>query len=91
MASIYKFAMHTFELGTLTSGKFLSNIKRNTAHWKEFLYDVLAMVKELGLSTYFWKFSFAYLRWKKFPYIINKLSNLGLRDEEQKRLISVIC
>ena len=33
--------------------KFLSEVKGSPAYWKQFLYDVLAMVRQLGLPTYF--------------------------------------
>ena len=65
---------------------FLSSVKGTPAYWKQFLYDVLAMVKQLGIPTYFLTLSCADLRWEELPYIINKLNNLGLSDEELKNL-----
>ena len=44
------------------------------------------MVKQLGVSTYFLTLSCADLRWDELPYIINKLNNLGLTEEELKNL-----
>ena len=44
------------------------------------------MVKQLGTPTYFLTLSCADLRWEELPYIINKLNNLGLSDEELKNL-----
>ena len=44
------------------------------------------MVKQLGIPTYFLTLSCADLRWEELPYIINKLNNLGLSDEELKNL-----
>ena len=44
------------------------------------------MVKQLGISTYLLTLSCANLRWKKLPYIINKLNKLGLSDEEVRNL-----
>ena len=32
---------------------FMSSVKGTPAYWKQFLYDVLAMVKQLGIPTYF--------------------------------------
>ena len=43
-----------------------------------FLYDVLAMVKQLGILTYFLTLPFAEVRWEELPYIVNKLNSLGL-------------
>ena len=44
------------------------------------------MVKQLAIHTYFLTLSFADLRGEELPYIINKLNNLGLSDEELKNL-----
>ena len=52
---------------------------------EQFLYDVLAMVKQLGIPTYILTLSCAdLLIWEELPYIINKLNNLGLSDGELK-------
>ena len=65
---------------------FMSSVKGTPAYWKQFLYDVLAMLKQLGITTYFLILSCADLRWEELPYIINKLNNLGLSDEELENL-----
>ena len=65
---------------------FMSSAKRTPAYWKQFLYDELAVVKQLGIPTYFLTLSSADLRWEELPYIINKLNNLGLSEEEQRTL-----
>ena len=44
------------------------------------------MIKQLGIPTYFLTLSSADLRWEELPYIINKLNNLGLSEEEQRTL-----
>ena len=44
------------------------------------------MVKELGIPTCFLTLSCADLRWEEIPYIIRKLNNLYLSDEELKNL-----
>ena len=44
------------------------------------------MIKQLGIPTYFLMFLCADLRWEELSYITNKLSNLGLSDEELKNL-----
>ena len=66
---------------------FMSSVKGTPAYWKQFLFDVLAMVKQLGIPTYFLTLSCGDLTWEELPYIINKLNNLGLSDEELKKLI----
>ena len=65
---------------------FMSSVKGTPAYWKQFLYDAVAMVKQLGIPTYFLTLLFADLRWGELPYIVNKLNNLRLSDEELKNL-----
>ena len=65
---------------------FMSSVKETPAYWKQFLNDVLTMAKQLGIPTYFLTLSCANLRWEELPHIINKLNNLGLRDEDLKSL-----
>ena len=57
---------------------FMSSVKGTPAYWKQFLHEVLAMVKQLGIATYFLILSCTDLR----NCLINKLSNLNLTDEE---------
>ena len=64
----------------------MSSVKGTPAYWKQFLYDVLAMVKQLGIPTYILALSYADLRWEELPYIINKLNNLVLSEGELKSL-----
>ena len=42
---------------------FMSSVKAKPAQWKQFLYNVLAMTKQLGIPLYFLRFSCANLRW----------------------------
>ena len=95
MRSSINFAMHKIKPGTLTAQTLTSNFKGNAfplmssvkgvpTYWKQFLYDVLAMVKQLGIPTYFLTLSYADLRWEELPYIINKSNNLGLSAGELK-------
>ena len=44
------------------------------------------MVKQLGIPTHFLTLSCTDLRWDELPYIINKLNNLNLTDEEIRNL-----
>ena len=64
----------------------MSSVKGTPANWKQLLYDVLAMVEELGMPTHFLALSCADLSWEKLPYIINILNNVVLKDEELKIL-----
>ena len=65
---------------------FMSSVKGKPTYWKQFLYDVMAMVKQLGIPTYFLTLSCADLRLEELPYIINKLNNVDFSDEELKKL-----
>ena len=48
----------------------MNNLKGTPAYWKRFLLEVLAMVKQLGLPTYFMTLSCADLRWNELVDII---------------------
>ena len=65
---------------------FMSSVKGKPEYWKKFLYNVLSMVKQLEIPTYFLTLSCADLRWEELPYIISKLNNLGLSEEELENL-----
>ena len=55
---------------------FMKLIKGTPAYWKHFLYDVLAMVKQLGLPTFFLTLTCADLRWEELLSIIAKLNKI---------------
>lgn len=61
---------------------FMNTIKGTPAYWKRFLFEVLAMVKQLGLPTFFLTLSCADLRWNKLVLIIAKLNALDISDED---------
>ena len=44
---------------------FLSTTKGTPAYWEKFLYEVLAMVKQLGLAKFFMTLSYADLHWNE--------------------------
>ena len=58
------------------------------AYWKHFLYEELAMVKQLGMPTYFLTLSCADLKWNELSHITNKLNNSNLTDEERTKLLN---
>ena len=64
---------------------FVNTIKRTPAYWKRFLYKVLAMVKQLGISTFFMTLSCADLHWNELISIIAKLKGENLQDEHMNR------
>ena len=64
----------------------MSSVKGTSAYWKQFFYEVLAMVKQQGIPTYFLTLSCADLMWDKLLYVTNKLNNLNLTDKEIRNL-----
>ena len=48
----YKDIIQKF-LGSSDAFSFMSSVKGTPSYWKQFLYDVLAMVKQLGITTLF--------------------------------------
>lgn len=62
---------------------FFRSVKRTAAHWQQLLYDVLFMIKELGIPTSFFTLSCVDLKWKeRLPYITKEFENLDLSDEK---------
>ena len=60
--------------------------QRNTSILKTVFFDVLSMVKQLRISTYFMKLSCTGVRSEEIPHIISKLNNFELNEEELKDL-----
>ena len=60
--------------------------QRNTSILKTVFFDVLSMVKQLRISTYFMKLSCTGVRPEEIPHIISKLNNFELSEEELKDL-----
>ena len=65
---------------------FMNTIKGTQAYWKKFIFEVLAMVKQLGLPTLFMTLSCADLRWNELVSIISKLNGLNLSEDDIKNL-----
>ena len=57
-------------------------IKGTPAYWKKFLYEVLAMVKQLGLPTFFMILSCANLRWNELISVIAELNGENLEEDD---------
>ena len=60
----------------------MKSIKGTPAYWKNFLHDVLAMVKQLGLPTFFLTLSCADLRWDELIQIIARISNIEINEND---------
>ena len=58
-----------------------NTIKGTPAYWKRFLYKVLAMVKQLGIPTFFMTLSCADLHWNELISIIVKLNVENLQEK----------
>ena len=64
----------------------MSSVQKTLAYWTQFLYNILAMMKQLGIHINFRILFYADLRWEELPYIINKVNNLRLSKEALKSL-----
>ena len=61
---------------------FMKNIPGSPAYWKTFLFDVLAMIKQLGPPTWWMTFSCPDLRWNEIYKILSKLKGREMSDAE---------
>ena len=61
---------------------FMNSVKGTPAYWKKFLFEVLAMVKQLGLPTFFMTLSCADLGWNELITIISKLKGYSLSEAD---------
>ena len=64
----------------------VNSIKGLPAYLKKFLFDVLAMTKQLGIPTFFMTLSSAELKWNELFSIINKLHKPYFLEENIKNL-----
>ena len=53
---------------------FMNTLKRTPAYWNRFQVEVLAIIKQLGLPTFFITLSCADLRWHGLIEIMHKLN-----------------
>ena len=65
---------------------FLRQIPGSPPYWQKFLYEVVAMVKQLGIPTWFMTLSCADLRWPELFQIIAKTKGNNMTDEEVEAL-----
>lgn len=61
---------------------FLQKIPGSPSYWKKFQNEVLAMVKQLGMPTWFMTLSCADLRWKELLTIICKCHHINLSPDQ---------
>ena len=65
---------------------FMSSIKGTPAYWENFLFEVLAMVKQLGILTFFMTLSCADLRRNELVEITSKFNRLDVSDDVSKNM-----
>ena len=65
---------------------FMSSTKGTPAYCKKFLFEVLEIVKQLGLPTDSITLSCADLSWNELPSIISNLYGLGLSADEIRQM-----
>ena len=65
---------------------FLRQIPGTPLYWQQFMYEVVAMVKQLGIPTWFMTLSCADLRWPELFQIIARTQGLNLTDEQLEAL-----
>ena len=61
---------------------FLRKIPGTPPYWQRFMYEVVAMVKQLGIPTWFMTLSCADLRWPELFQIISRMQGKDITDEE---------
>ena len=66
--------------------RFMRTVKGTPAYWRIMLSDVLAMVKQLGLPSYFLTLSCADLRWNELIMIISRMNGIDITEEEVENL-----
>ena len=81
----YKDTIQKF-LGSSDAFSFMSSVKGTPSYWKQFLYDVLDMVKQLGIPTLILTLSRAVLKWDELTSLIHKFNNFTSFDIDLKNL-----
>ena len=61
---------------------FLRHVPGSPPYWQKFMYEVVAMVKQLGIPTWFMTLSCADLRWPELFQIIGRTQGLNLTDTQ---------
>jgi DNA replication protein DnaC len=65
---------------------FLRQIPGSPPYWQKFMYEVVAMVKQLGIPTWFLTLSCADLRWPELFQIIARCQGMNMTDEQVEEL-----
>ena len=59
---------------------FMKNIPGSPSYWKRFMYEVIAMIKQLGPPSWWMALSCADLRWNEIYKILSKLKGREMTD-----------
>ena len=65
---------------------FLRQIPGTPPYWQKFTYEVIAMVKQLGIPTWFMTLSCADLRWPELFQIVARRQGKNLTDQQVQAL-----
>ena len=65
---------------------FMRQIPGSPPYWQKFMYEVVAMVKQLGIPTWFLTLSCADLRWPELFQIIARNQGINMTDEQIEAL-----
>ena len=65
---------------------FLRGIPGSPPYWQKFMYEVIAMVQQLGIPTWFMTLSCADLRWHELFHILSRVKGENMTDEEIENL-----
>ena len=65
---------------------FLRQIPGTPPYWQKILYEVVAMVKQLGIPTWFMRLSCADLRWTELFQIVARTQGRDITEEEVEAL-----
>ena len=86
----YKDRIQNF-LGSSDAFSFISSVKGTQFYWKQFLYDILLVLKQLGITTFFLTLSCANLKWDELISIRHKLNNSTSFDDDLRNLTYEEC
>ncbi len=65
---------------------FLRQIPGMPQYWQKFMYEVVAMVKQLGIPTWFMRLSCADLRWPELFQIVARTQGRYITEEQVEDL-----
>ena len=65
---------------------FLRHISGTQPYWQTFMYEVVAMVKQLGIPTWFMMLSCADVRWPELLQIVARTQGNNITEDEVEAL-----